>query len=987
MARIRTVLLVLAAVACAWVCRPGATGSTAPPRAERLPIARLVEFTPSPNAFRLVAGGRAAPVLVDPLDEPGVGRAALDLGEDLFRVTGARPDFPPSVVPQAADVVVVGTVHRSRLVRQLVEARRLDVSDIRARWESSLVQVVRRPWPGIERALVIAGSDRRGAIFGVYDVSEQMGVSPWHWWADVPVRHRDSLFVRAGRYVRPEPAVRYRGLFINDEAPALSGWAHEKFGGFNSKFYVKVFELLLRLKANFLWPAMWGNAFADDDPLNPKLAHEYGIVIGTSHHEPIMRAHDEWRRYGKGPWNYATNAAPLRAFWEEGLRRTAGFEKIVTLGMRGDGDEPMSREANVALLERIVSDQRAMIAARGGADAEAPQVWALYKEVQEYYEKGMRVPDDVTLLWSDDNWGNLRRLPTVEERARAGGAGVYYHFDYVGGPRSYKWLNTIPIAKIWEQMHLAWRHDATRIWIVNVGDIKPMEFPIQFFLDYAWDPARYPAERLGEYARSWAGREFGPGHAGEIADLVTRYTTYNGRRKPEMLEPRTYSLVNYREAETVVADYNRLAERAEAVRAALPAPARDAFFQLVLYPITACAVLNELYVTVGLNRLYAVQGRAATNGLAERARALFRQDADLAREYNEVLAGGKWSHMMDQTRIGYTYWNQPVRNAMPGVQEVQVPPVAEMGIAVEGSEASWPGGPGTPSLPALSVFDRETRYIEIFNRGAGPFDFAVQASEPWLEVDLPRGTVEEQRRIHVSARWPDVPIGANAGTVRVTGPGGVEVAIIVPVLNPSAPRPADLEGFVEANGHVSIEAEHWTRAVAPAGREWKVIPGHGRTLSGVTPWPVTTQASLDPAGAMRLEYRVFLFTPRRVRVRVHLAPTQKFQPGPGFRYAVSFDGEPPQVVNVHADGSLAAWEREVADGVKVLTSEHAIATAGYHLLSFWALEPGLVLQKIVVDAGGLRESYLGPPQSARGTGTVEPDQSTDLERQVRVQNK
>jgi len=381
---------------------------------------------------------------------------------------------------------------------------------------------------------------------------------------------------------------------------------------------------------------MWGRAFADDDPENPRLADDYGVVIGTSHHEPMMRAHDEWRRYGHGPWDYSRNAEALRKFWIEGIERVAPYEKIVTLAMRGDGDEPMSEEANVALLERIVADQRRIIAERLNPDVTAvPQVWALYKEVQEYYERGMRVPDDVTLLWCDDNWGNIRRLPTPAERKRSGGAGVYYHFDYVGGPRSYKWLNTVPIPKIWEQMHLAYRYGATRLWIVNVGDIKPMEIPIQFFLDYAWDPERWPAERLPEYLRLWATREFPPEHAAEIADIVSQYTRFNGRRKPEMLAPDTYSLVDYREAERVVADYRALERRARALYQSLPPVARDAFYELVLHPVEACANLNDLYVTVGQNRLYAVQGRTSTNDLAERARALFRRDAEITREYNE----------------------------------------------------------------------------------------------------------------------------------------------------------------------------------------------------------------------------------------------------------------------------------------------------------------------------------------------------------------
>jgi len=927
---------------------------------------QIIGVSPTPGAVCLVARGAAAAIVVDSRDYAGVRRAAADLQEDTFRVSSVRPRLVTDEVPRIPDVVIVGTLDRSRLIQKLAGSRRLDIGRIRNRWEATVVQVVPRPWPGVERALVIAGSDQRGAIFGLYTISEQLGVSPWHWWADVPVSRHDRLFARAGRFEWDGPAVRYRGLFINDEAPALSGWAHETFGGFNHRFYGKVFELLLRLKANFLWPAMWGNAYADDDPLTPALATEYGVVIGTSHHEPMMRAHDEWRRYGKGPWNYSTNAEALRAFWTEGIRRTAAQEVVITLAMRGDGDEPMSKEANIELLERIVSDQRAVIGRhRGPGVPAAPQVWALYKEVQEYYEKGMRVPDDVTLLWSDDNWGNIRRLPTADERGRPGGAGVYYHFDYVGGPRSYKWLNTVPIAKIWEQMHLAWRHGADRIWIVNVGDIKPMELPIQFFLDYAWDPERWPAERLPEFTRRWAEHEFGSGHAEEIADIVTRYTTYNGRRKPEMLDPRTYSLANYREADGIVDDYNRLAQRAEALYAAMPEASRDAFYQLVLYPVRACAVVNDLYVTVGKNRLFAVQGRASANDLAERAQRLFRLDADLSREYNETIAGGKWNHMMDQTRIGYTFWNQPVRNAMPGVQVVQIPARGEMGIAIEGSEASWPEGVGAPVLPALSVYDQQPRWVDIFNRGRQAFEYSIEVRDPWLQVSAPRGSVERERRVEVNARWSEVPAGTERSSLAVIGPGGARVEVTVPILNPPTPRPDDLDGFVESNGYVSIEAEHFTRAVAPPGRRWQIIPQHGRTLSSVTAWPVTEQQTLDPAGGMRLEYRMYLFTRGAAGVQAYLAPTQKFQPGPGVRYAVSFDDEPPQIVNLHADESLAAWEREVADGVKVLTTRHAIAQPGYHVLKFWALDPGVVLQKIVVNTGAMRPSYLGPPESAR----------------------
>ncbi len=934
---------------------------------------RYVEFIGSPGAIRLGGDGVAAPIIVDSQDYPGVLRAAHDLQTDIERVTKIRPAVITDAPAPGAEVIIVGTLGKDRLIDKLLDRSKLNVSAIRGRWESFLIQVVAQPWPGVKRALVIVGSDKRGSIYGLYDVSEQIGVSPWYWWADVPVTHRDQLFVRAGRYVQDEPAVKYRGFFINDEAPSLTGWVRETFGNYNHQFYERVFELLLRLKANYLWPAMWNNAFNDDDGLNPKLADEYGIVMGTSHHEPMLRAQQEWKRYGKGAWDYSTNGDVLRQFWTEGIRRNRNYESIVTLGMRGDGDLPMSPQSNVALLERIVSDQRNILSENLGANLSAvPQLWALYKEVQDYYEKGMRVPDDVTLLWCDDNWGNIRRLPTAEERKRSGGAGVYYHFDYVGGPRSYKWLNTVPITKIWEQMNLAYRHGATRIWIVNVGDIKPMEFPTEFFLNFAWDPGRWSAESLTEYTRLWAEREFGPEHAGETAEIIAGYTKYNGRRKPELLEPSTYGLVNYREAETVVSDWQHLAQRAEQIYNAMPTERKDAFFQLVVYPVKACAVLNELYFTVGKNRMYAVQGRAATNDLAERARSLFHEDEQLSGYYNQTLAGGKWNHMMDQTHIGYTFWNQPVRNAMPAIQEIQVPAQGEMGVAVEGSENTWPDSPREAVLPSLNVYDREPRYFEIFNRGAAPFTFTAESSDPWLHLSVSRGTVARELRIWVSAEWNTVPAGDSRASITVTGPNERKVALTVPLVNPTDPKRDSVEGFVETNGCVSTEAEHFTRAVAPNGMHWQKVPDFGRTLSGMTPFPATASSqNLSPNG-MRLEYQMYLFHVGPVSVETYLAPTQKFLPGDGFRYAISFDDETPQVINIHANHAQADWERSVKDGVRVLRSKHTLAKPGYHILKFWVIDPGLVLEKVVVDTGGVRPSYLGPPESFRGRNVSTP---------------
>ncbi len=934
---------------------------------------RFVLFEPGPDSAPLVAGGATAPVLVDAADWPGVRRAAQDLQADFARVTGVTPALLSDAGSLKAPVaVIVGTLGRSPVVDGIVRAGKLDVAGITGRWEAFVLQLVEQPLPGIERALVIAGSDKRGAIYGIYELSEQIGVSPWYWWADVPTVHRDSLHVPPVRRLDAGPVVKYRGIFLNDEAPALSGWAREKFGGINSKLYAHVFKLILRLRGNYLWPAMWNNAFNEDDPESPRLADEYGVVMGTSHHEPMLRAQQEWARHGTGPWDYGKNGEVLRKFWADGVRRNRDFESIVTLAMRGDGDEPMSEEANVALLERIVADQREILAREVNPDvAQIPQLWALYKEVQEYYERGMRVPDDVTLLWCDDNWGNIRRLPTAAERKRSGGAGIYYHFDYVGGPRNYKWLNTVPITKVWEQMHLAWQHEATRIWIVNVGDLKPMEFPIEFFLTYAWDPAKLPYEQLGEFSRRWAAREFGPEHAAEIAALVNGYTKLNGRRKPEMIGPETLSLVNYGEAERVLGEWADLVARAERVEAALPEAARDAFFQLVLYPIKASANLQELHVAAGRNRLYAVQGRLNTNDEAERVRRLFAHDAALVERFH-TLNGGKWNHQMDQVKFGYTFWQQPPAEVMPAVSWLRPNRGAVAGLAIEGAAIGWPvWGAPRPTLPAIDVYGQPARWIELFNRGEAPYTFTATPDQPWLHVEPAAGEVRDTTRLTVRVDWTTAPVGNTTAKVALRTTGGENFTVAVPIVNPAELRPGAFAGFVEVDNHVAIEAPHFARAVGDRELEWRVLPDFGRTLGGVTAFPVLAGARTPGGNAPRLEYDLYFFSQGDAKVEFHVAPSLDFHPDNPLRFAVSFDEEEPQIVAIGTNpNEWEPWGTAVGEGVRRVSSRHRLDRPGRHTLKVWAVTPGVVFERIVIDTGtakapGVRASYLGPTESPR----------------------
>lgn len=595
-----------------------------------------------------------------------------------------------------------------------------------------------------------------------------------------------------------------------------------------------MFELTLRLKGNYLWPAMWGKAFSDDDPLNAVMANEYGVVIGTSHHEPMMRAHVEWERYGVGAWDYTTNPDALRRFWREGVTRMGGHESLVTVGMRGDGDEAMTEDTATALLETIVADQRDIIAEVTGRDpAETPQVWALYKEVQDYYDDGMRVPDDVTLLFADDNWGNIRRLPAPGSE-RPGGYGVYFHFDYVGGPRNYKWLNTTQVERTWEQMNLAWEYGADRLWIVNVGDLKPMELPISAFLAQAWNPEAMTLEAMNGFTRDWAAQQFGEQHADEIADLLRLYTRYNSRRKPELIGPDTFSLLNHNEAELVTADWADLARRADAVRAALPPEYDDAFVQLVWFPIHASGNLTALHVETGRNRLYAAQGRAAAAGAAaQQVRDLFARDAELTRIYHQDVADGRWNHMMSQTHISYTYWQQPDEDVLPDLAEVTPVAGAALGVAVEGDARAWPGSGGGPVLPSLHRHGVESRWIDLFDRGDQPAAWTLEAGEPWIRLSAAEGRGD--LRVRVSVDWSAAPEGQAEGFIQMRGADGTEITVLVPILNPDAP--VEPGRFIEADGHVTMEAEHYARTLEGQGVEWRVIPGLGRTLSGVTTTP------------------------------------------------------------------------------------------------------------------------------------------------------
>ena len=598
-------------------------------------------------------------IYMDTNDCKGVSYAAHALLKDIKSVSGATATLTSDAgflkkADTAQPAILVGTIGHSAAIDQLVKQKRINGNLLKGKREKFIITL-------IDGQLVIAGSDRRGTIYGIYELSQQMGVSPWYDWADVPVEHHDSIFVNKGIYTDGEPAVRYRGIFLNDEAPCLTSWVKNTYGtGYGDhRFYQRVFELVLRLRGNMMWPAMWGWAFYADDPENEKTADEMGVVMSTSHHEPMARNHQEYarNRKGWGPWNYQKNKTNLQKFFREGIERMKGTEQIVTIGMRGDGDEAMSEEADTKLMTNIINDQRKIIADVTGRKAsETPQVWALYKEVLDYYDKGMKVPDDVTLLLCDDNWGNVRRVPNAKERKHKGGWGLYYHVDYVGAPRNSKMLNVTPVQNPWEQLTLAYENGIDRLWILNVGDLKPMEYPISQFMDMAWNPHKYSVNNITRHTRDWCAQQFGESQADEAARILNLICKYNGRCTPEMLDKNTYSLENG-EWQEVVNQYLKI--EADALRQynSLPAAYHDAYRQIILFPIEVMSNLHQMYFAQAMNNQLYEQGNPKANIWADECENHFKRDSLICDEYNHKMAGGKWNGMMTQKHIGYTSWN------------------------------------------------------------------------------------------------------------------------------------------------------------------------------------------------------------------------------------------------------------------------------------------------------------------------------------------
>lgn len=958
--------------------------------------------------FCLAAQGSVTDVLVDPQDSRTVHLGARLFSDDIERVTGQKASLKRDLDSVSSTCVIAGSVDGCQPIQKLIKKGAIDVSEIRGQWESCLIQVIDKPFPGIHKALVVAGNDRRGTVYGLLELSRQMGVSPWYYFADVPPRKRQAVYVKAGRYVQSSPSVKYRGIFINDEMWGLRPWAMNTLApdegkGIGPTSYAKIFELLLRLKANFCWPAMHQqtkpfNCYEQ----NRIVADEYGVVMGSSHIEPMLRNNmggAEWdREYPDEPWDYVKNRDHIYAYWEKRVRENGQYENVYTLGKRGRDDEAGS-EVTVPVLEEIFADQREILKKWVNEDiTQVPQVLIPYTEVLGLYNKGLKVPDDVIICWPDDNFGNIRQLPNERERQRSGGSGIYYHFQWLNGATTaYPWLYTTPLALTWTEMKKAYEYQVRDLWVVNVGDIKPAEIGIEHFMQMAWDISAFQQNDPEGFLRAWATRDFGRLYAPRIASILGKHFELGYARRPEHMvmyrgRDRKYtyswfSVTNYNdEAQQRLDAYDQLIKETDAVYDALPLAKKDAFFQMVVYNVKGAALHNRKVIYAHKAQVYAEQNRASSSVYAARAQQAEQEIKALIQHYNTglVTVGDKWNHMASLPGPWGAQWQQW---AMPPGATYEGNGGPRMNIALEGGDDT--------ALPGFSVYNQDKRFVDLYNTGNGVVCWSARTSADWIELSESAGCIADEKRIWVGIDWDKAPRGRaqtgqvafawsssaadvwtnyddmsesqraafRAGTLGRKGPGNV-FAVTLSLFNPASPSVQSVKGFVESNGYVSIEAEHFSRKVDQPSASWEIIEGLGRTGDSVTVLPITiaSHESVDDISGKSpvLEYDVYTFTEGPANIQFNCVPSNPINADYGQRLAVSLGSTDLMMTSRSS--------RNVIDNLMTLEAKLNLPKPGQHVLKVWMVDPGVVIDKIVIDTGGVKQSYLGPPESVYHNG-------------------
>lgn len=954
----------------------------------------LSQNSSGPNVFSLVGKKDKACVYYDAQDFEVVKTTAGLFANDVKEVSGQILGVATTKEAPQKNCIIVGTLGHNEWIDQMIAKKKLDVEPLKNRWESYLVQLVRNPLPGVDKALVIVGSDRRGAAYGLLSVSRTIGVSPWYWWADAPIVKKDQLHLKVDKYISKEPTVKYRGIFINDEDWGLYRWSKRNFekevGNFGPRTYAKVCELLLRLQANYLCPAMHDASMAFHRiPENRVVADRFAIIMGSSHCEPLLfNTASEWKRDKMGEWDYINNKKGVDSVLNARVKECAPFENVYTLALRGLHDRAMNASNDMGdrkdmLQEALMAQRQMLIDAIGKPGEEIPQAFTPYKEVLDVYDEGLELPDDVTIIWPDDNYGYMKRLSSPKEQKRSGRSGVYYHSSYLGKPHDHLWMNTVSPTLMYEELRKAYDATADRIWLLNAGDIKSCEFAVDYFLTMAFDIDAFNFERAANYRTEWLCGMLGDQYRNEYQDVVNSFYKLAFARKPEFMgwgyqwttdkhgrERNTdtdFSLTNYREVDNRLNEYRRIGSIVEKILNNMSDEKQKAcFYQSLYYPVKGCELLNRMILDGQRNRWYSIQQRALTKELEKSAKACYDSLEIITNGYNSLL-GGKWNHVMTMKQgFAAAYFE------LPKLRDVELAPTASLGVMAEG-EAVLKGLQSFHSLPCFNTYLRQSYYVDVFNKGATPLKWKAAVTNDWILVSKKSGETATEDRIEVSIDWAKVPAGEKIlGTLDITSDRGEKESVYISVFNPTSPSLAEMDTlFVENNGYVSIDAASFHRKVENDAIKMIIIPNLGCENTAVQLGnPIAPAQRTAGRNTPRLEYDFYTFEQGSVDVYTYVLPTFPISKDRGYagheatnvetKYGVCIDEGPVMTPSTSSFEYAQIWYESVLKNCRINKTTLHIDKPGKHTVKIICGDAGTVLQKVVLDFGGMKRSYMGP---------------------------
>lgn len=958
------------------------------------------------NQFPVCEQENLTQVYIEETAPVGIKRVAAAICKDIAAVTGKEPK-QVSTLSQitGGTVILAGICGESKIMNYLEKHGTVDAFQIKGKRECYLLKVVDHPFPTdpqIEKALIILGSDKRGTIYGMFHVSEMCGVSPLVFWGDaMPAKKEELILTFEDEIVTKEPSVLYRGFFINDEWPAFGKWCTGHYGGVNARAYDKIFELLLRLKGNYLWPAMWRSSFWEDGPglESARLADEYGIIMGTSHHEPLGRAGVEWQnqyeKYGDdNTWSFVTNSEAITEFWRDGLKRCQPFENVITIGMRGEDDsllmsEDTSLEENIQVVKNAIQAQNRLIREEFHKPVEeVPRMIAIYKEVEDFFYgdescEGLRDFDgieDAVWLLSDDNYGQLRSLPQPEDRPHRGGYGMYYHFDYHGAPYSYEWLGNTNLVQAWEQLTMAYEYGVRSMWIVNVGDIKGNEYPLSFFMKLAYDYDTWGISNqnsVAEFTEQWIAGQFAGASASQqeqIHRILDAYMKLTAQRLPESLNETVYQC-EFHEIERVQEEVRAVQNEAISLHKSLLADMLPAYESMIYYPVMASLNIIALNLAAGKNTELARRGVLAANDEAIRIEERITLDRHYVEQFH-TIQNGKWMHMMDSAHTGFRNWDDNDWT-YPQAKTVYPIPCGKIVVSFRGNNAYHLGAHWQDKAPLYNEEmlrpDCDRILLDLDSRGDQDYQYTAHCSEPWITLSSTEGMscLNQQSRITLVITCDKEKIqGEQTACIRLDFQfeNGDKTWSEVEVRAAGYPSASCENVFIENENTICMEARHYSRKVDVDGSGWQVIPRLGRTSDALKTFPVTKNWEKEP----KRPYVEYSFAARHegdYLLRFYLAPRNPLVKKGTIRGAFDINDGELQWFDAVEPGYFAEWQNEqwsygVTNHSRLIEQEVALKK-GRNTLRFYAVDPNIVLEHIVLYRGDkpLRATHLAPPES------------------------